>query len=416
MKFDTVIIGGGLSGLVCGLRLQKGGKKCAIVSSGQSAMHFSSGYFDFLDRTPDGKDVSVPLDAVDLLDKEHPYSKIGKARLTAYAEEIKGFFKGCGIILNGNPLRNGYRITPMGNLKRTWLGLDDFQVLETEGCPWKKVLIANIEGFLDFNTAFIAQSLEAKGIECRTSVLKIEETERLRRNPSEMRATNIARVLENGSVEEKAVKQIGNLLQDEDAVILPAVFGLKKAGMKEAIEKALGREVIFVATMPPSVPGIRTQMRLRSEFEAAGGVFLQGDTACAPLMNGQKVASIGTVNFGDIRLEADSFVLSAGNFFSKGLTATPECIHENVFGLDTDASAARSDWYDTDFFNRQNYISYGVKTDRKFRCMKDGNTLVNLYATGSILGGSNALYEGCGAGTAIFSAFSVADTILSENA
>ena len=255
MKFDTVIIGGGLSGLVCGLRLQKGGKICAIVSSGQSAMHFSSGYFDFLDRTPDGKDVSVPLDAVDLLDKEHPYSKIGKARLTAYAEEIKGFFKGCGIILNGNPLRNGYRITPMGNLKRTWLGLDDFQVLGTESCPWKRVLIANIEGFLDFNTAFIAQSLEAKGIECRTSVLKIEETERLRRNPSEMRATNIARVLEHGSVEEKAVKQIGNLLQDEDAVILPAVFGLKKAGMKEAIEKALGREVIFVATMPPSVPG-----------------------------------------------------------------------------------------------------------------------------------------------------------------
>ena len=74
MKFDTLIIGGGLAGLTCGIRLQKNGMKCAIVSTGQSALHFSSGSFDLLNELSDGTKVDSPVAAVEKINMNHPYA------------------------------------------------------------------------------------------------------------------------------------------------------------------------------------------------------------------------------------------------------------------------------------------------------------------------------------------------------
>ena len=245
--------------------------------------------------------------------------------------------------------------------------------------------------------------------------LKLEEMERLRKNPSEMRATNIARVMDRDGIWEKAAEQIKTLLNDEDVVVLPAVFGLKDGSVVEKLREAIPAKTIFVATMPPSVPGIRTQMTLKAEFEKAGGRFFLGDTVIesAADENGN-IRSISTVNFNDIRMEAEDFVLATGSFFSKGLIATPDKVYEPVFGIDLTYSEGRENWFNTQFWEKQNYISFGAKADADLNASIDGKKIGNLYVIGSVTGGTNALYEGCGGGVAIVTALAAADRILEK--
>lgn len=416
MRFDVIIIGGGLAGLTCGLRLQKNGKKCAIISAGQSAMHFSSGTFDLLGRLPDGTEVENPSAAIASLGKDHPYTVLGSEKVMKYAKEAPAFLESCGLKVSGSAEKNSWRITPTGERKPSWLTLDDFTPLASKDEKiGDKALIVNILGYLDFNTKFLADSFERQGTKCRIVSIRLDEMERLRKNPSEMRATNIARVMDRDGVWEKAAEQIREKLQGEDVIVLPAVFGLKDHEVVGKLRQACGVKTMFVATMPPSVPGIRSQMTLKTEFEKAGGRFFLGDTVTdADFDEDGKVKSVGTANFGDIRIFADDFVLASGSFFSKGLVATPEKVTEPIFGVDLTYMEGRENWFDMNFWNRQNYISFGAAIDSNLNAAIEGRTVGNLYAIGSLIGGSNTLYEGCGGGIAMITAMAAADNILEK--
>ena len=57
-------------------------------------------------------------------------------------------------------------------------------------------------------------------------------------------------------------------------------------------------------------------------------------------------------------------------------------------------------------------MSFGVSTDKAFKVKKDGKSIDNVYAVGSILSGFNAIKEGCGAGVALLTAMHVSSDIL----
>ena len=95
--------------MACGIRLAEAGQKCAIVSQGQSALHFSSGSFDLLGRLPDGQAVTDPLAGIAALeesDPQHPYALIGATACAAYAAEAPELLRRAGIRVAGDCRRN----------------------------------------------------------------------------------------------------------------------------------------------------------------------------------------------------------------------------------------------------------------------------------------------------------------------
>lgn len=418
MKFDTVIIGGGLSGLVCGIRLQQQGQRCVIVSSGQSALHFSSGSFDLMSRLPNGDEVSNPLSSIkSLIDAypDHPYSKLGEETFVRLTLEANSFFASIGLPMNGSSDKNHYRVTPMGTLKPTWLSTPNLATSDSDvSLPWKKVSIFNISGFLDFYPQFIAGECAKMGVLSETLLFSLPDIDYLRRNPSELRATNIARVLDKDTNRQELVDILKKASTDSDAIIFPACVGLESPDVVNELQEMVGKPIYLIPTLPPSIIGIHAQQYMHNYFIHLGGVYMLGDTVKKADVVDNKVTRIYSYNHGDIPFVAKNIVLATGSYFSQGLIASNEKIYEPVFNLDVNYEKDRSDWYDRNMFESQNYQSFGVRTTKTFNALRQGAALENLYVAGAILDGFDPIKEGSGAGVSILSALYITDRIIKK--
>lgn len=421
MQFDTLVIGGGLAGLCCAIRLEEQGKHCAVVSAGQSALYFSSGSLDLLCRLPDGTPVSAPPSALDALASQapgHPYSligaHIGTAGVIALAREAQALLGRCGLELYGNADQNHQRITPLGTRKATWLSPVDIPVTTLEGqLPWRKPVIVGIEGFLDFQPQMVASSLATEqGITAEVAYLHLPALDLLRNNPSEFRSVNIARVLDQPQHSAALADELSRLAGDADCIILPACIGLDDSLALDRLRAAIDRPVLLLPTLPPSLLGMRFHQAMRRRFNQLGGIFMPGDKALKAQFDGQRIVGVYTRNHGDIPLRAQHLVLASGSFFSNGLVATRERIIEPVFGLDILSHADRGDWCQADFFAPQPYLHFGVKTDAEQRALLADKALENVYAIGAVLGGYDPLRQGCGGGVSLVSALYAARQIV----
>ncbi len=412
MRMDTVIMGGGLSGLTCGIALAKRGKRVAIVASGQSTMLFNGGSMELLGNI-DGKAVTAPLEAIATLPQDHPYSKIGADRIAALAARAKLMLSDSGINMEGDVAANHWRITPMGVAKPAWLTLSDhLRINDLNQLPAKRVALMCIRGFFDQPNSMLAQGLRDLGFEVNAIEFTTDDITALRRSPSEMRATSLAKRLVSHNALQRLADQVNSLAGDADMVLLPSVFGQNNADDFQTLQSMVNKPLRLVATLPPSVAGMRMMTQLRHYFRMLGGNYLMGDSAVSGTFEGDRLTAVTTAKLGDMPLRADHFVLATGSFISRGLVADYERVYEPVLGVDVNADSDPNRWTQFGVLQPQAYSRFGVATDDRLRCLKQGKPIVNLHAVGSILSGHDAVKMGDGTGVSLLTALAAIDDII----
>ena len=414
MRMDTVILGGGLSGLTCGIALAKRGQRVTIVASGQSTLMFNGGSMELLGNI-DGNDVTAPLEAIATLPQQHPYAKIGTERIATLANEAKQLLADAGIEMDGSADANHWRITPMGVAKPAWLTLsENVRIDDLAKLPAQRIALMCIRGFFDQPNGMLAQGLRDLGFDVKMVEFTTDDITALRRSPSEMRATSLAKHLVSNNALRRVADQINTLAADAELVLLPSVFGRSDDNDFKMLQTMCDKPLRLVATLPPAVAGSRMQTMLRHYFQMLGGNYLTGDTANGGEFEGDRLLNVTTAKLSGMPLKASNFVLATGSFVSRGLAANYERVFEPVLNLDVDADDDRERWTRFGVLEAQAYSRFGVATDANLHCLKQGKPITNLHAIGSILSGHDAIKMGDGTGVSLLTALAVAHDILND--
>lgn len=417
MKFDTIVIGGGMAGLSAALRLAEAGQRTLLMASGQSALHFSSGSVDLLDCPGDPR---TALPAYLSAHPDHPYAKVGLANIEASLADLQ---RHCA--LEGLPLirqeHNHQRITPIGTLKATWLSPDTCACVTDAPVP-DSLLLATLEGFRDFHPALAAANLGAQPrfAHCRilTGEIRLPQLAEFSRNPHEFRSADIARLCDKHDLLADLAREITRMVRECGEpgcrdIVLPACLSLGLVGPRLAdLEKRTGCTIREVATMPPSLIGMRMQEVLKRRFQRLGGTFLTSERVLGARYDGDRVIGVHSQNGDDQLFEAAHFVLASGSFFSRGLESRLGGIREPIFDADVLSLPERDAWAGRRLFDHHPFLGFGVKTDSQLRVLRGGKPLANLYGAGSVLAHYDPVREGSGSGVAVATGWQVAGHIL----
>ncbi|MCE9944796.1 MULTISPECIES: glycerol-3-phosphate dehydrogenase subunit GlpB [Aeromonas] len=422
MKFDTIVIGGGMAGLSAALRLAEAGQKTLLMASGQSALHFSSGSVDLLESEGDPR---AALPAFMAAHPDHPYSKVGLTNIEASLADLQRHCHEQGLPLFRQE-RNHQRLTPIGTLKSTWLSPETCACVTEAPAP-DALLLATLEGFRDFHPALAAANLatHARFAHCRilTGEIRLPQLAAFSRNPHEFRSADIARLFDKQQYDRQDLltdlaREIGRMVKECGEpgcrhIVLPACLSLGLVGPRlSELEARTGCTIKEVATMPPSLIGMRMQEALKRRFLTLGGTFLTSERVLGARYDGDRVVGVHSQNGDDQLFEADHFVLASGSFFSRGLESRLGGIREPIFDADVLSLPERDAWAGRRLFDHHPFMGFGVKTDDQLRALRGGKPLANLYGAGSVLAHYDPVREGSGSGVAVATGWQAAGHIL----
>ena len=429
MKYNSIIIGGGLAGLTSAIRCAEAGLKTALISAGDSALTFASGSIDVLGFRQNNALVDYPFEAISQLPDGHPYQKLGADQVRQSLNFFTGQMVKAGIEMSSHGQQNHSRLTALGAMRPAWLSQPGTKLLSlaAPAAGLRRVAIINIAGCRDFQPALLAAGLKKHpdfaGVELTIGDIRADTISLTARNVYELRSLEIARLLKRDLFSRPEgittfASAINKAAGNADLVVLPSVLAVENGNqLIRQLEAHTRLHLCELATLPPSLPGMRMASALRQRYRQLGGLLLEGDEVISGNFDNDRLLSVTTRLNPSMSLTADHFVLATGSFFSRGLNSNPSSLTDKTFNLDVVTAGQRQHWSNQRFLNgSQHPFSYfGIETNDHFNPYQDGQVIGNLYGAGAVLGGFNPVAEASAGGVAISSGWFAANQIIAQH-
>ncbi len=430
MRFDVLVIGGGMAGTVAASKAADSGREVAVVRRGYGATALSSGAIDVAldplrisnDSWSDSSSIKRGLQELIRRNPHHPY------RTIAYdtdepAETVIGILREA---LDESPISK-----KDGNFH--WNGsLDTNQVLANNLGTYKfaafsqgtispgdllklrqaRLLFIGIQGLSCFDPRYLADSL--LGFSREHGKDYVQNTDFILLNfPGYSRISNIlpaelAAGLDDPEIANRFMESVKQAVVSRDCthLVLPPVCGLGRSSQILAgIQNGLGYPCFETLSAPISVPGLRLQRALDEHLTGKGIRVLDGEVVTFK-KSGAKIDEVRLKGEGIIA--AKSFVLATGKYIGGGVVKG-QGFREPIFDLPLFFNDERiGEIFIKELLERNPEASHpafsvGLKTDSLLRPLQEESEVIheNLFAAGAVLGGYNYLTEKCGLGVAL---------------
>ena len=409
MTHDTVVIGAGLAGLAAALRLAEEGRRVLVVAKGVGSTHLAPATIDVLGF--DGEAVESPAQALPQFAAAHPghhYDRLSVELIAASIEWLKSRLPLSGY--RGGLEENVVLPTAVGAAKPSALVPETMVGGDLRaGGPFLFVGL----GLKDFYPAYLAGNLAGSGVQARA----IELAPPLGRE-TDVGSVGFARRFEQPAFREAIVRELAGRLEPEERVGFPAVLGIRQAAeVWRELETRLERPVFEVATLPPSVSGIRLFEEMTAALRRAGGRIVIGQTVVGvETADGRVEAVVAEAAARTATFRARSFVLASGGFAAGGVELNSYGkIREAIFDLALAGAATngRPRFLPT-YLEEQPLDRVGVPVDDRLRPTDaEGRPRYeNLHAAGATLAGAVPWREASGNGLSLATGYAAAGAIL----
>jgi glycerol-3-phosphate dehydrogenase subunit B len=417
MTHDTIVIGAGLAGLTAALRLADEGRRVLVIAKGVGSTHLAPPTIDVLGFADER--VESPAQALSEFSAAHPghpYGRLSADVVSAGIEWFKARVPALGY--RGGLEENFLLPTAVGAAKpsavvpETMVGGD----LRAGG----RFVFVGLR-LKDFYPAYLADNLVSTPLEGAQVEARAIELDPPRGEETDGGTLGFARRFDRPAFRDEVARELAGRVEGEERVGFPAVLGIQDAGAAwRELEAQLERPVFEVATLPPSVPGIRLFEELTGALRQAGGRVLIGQAVVgAETRNGRVEGVVAQAAARPTTYRARSFLLASGGLAAGGIQVDSYGkVRESVFDLPltgVPAANGRPPFRPT-YLDEQPLDRVGVAVDDELRPTDaDGGLgFENLYAAGATLAGAAPWREASGNGLSLATGYAAAGAILAR--